>query len=151
MFRDKQMLTYDYIRGLITGEGCFTFCSVRHKEKGIVSNIPTFALGMNERDKILVEIVKESLGLRNRIYAYAPRKRKDGYKRAGSVHLMVRDFGQLKNVIVPLCYKKLKGHKSIQFEEWIFAIESDPTVPKIYKLIPKIYKSGFYENIKKFD
>ncbi len=151
MFRDKQMLTYDYIRGLITGEGCFTFCSVRSKERGTISKIPTFALGMSERDKILVESVKESLGLRNRVYAYAPRKRKDGYKRTGSVHLMVRDFGQLKNVIVPLFYKKLKGYKSIQFEEWILTIENDPMVPKIYKLIPKIYKSGFYENIKKFD
>lgn len=63
---------------------------------------------------------------------------------------MVRDFGQIKNIIIPLCYKKLQGYKAIQFEDWIEKMESDSKVPTRFKLLPKLCKSGFYERNGKF-
>ena len=137
--REKE-ITYEYIRGLIDGEGCFTFCSVPSKER-----LPTFVLGMSNRDKKLIEKVRDKLGLKSEINCYKPRMRKDGYNRMGMCTLMVRDVGQLKNKIVPLFYKNLVGYKADQFEEWIEKIESDPLVPERYKFIHKIYKAGFYD------
>ena len=67
------------------------------------------------------------------------------------VTLMVRDLGQLKNTIVPLCYKKLHGNKANQFESWIERIGNDSCIPNSYKFIYKIYKAGFYEKVHKYD
>ena len=108
---------YDYIRGLVAGEGCFTFCSI--KNTGTKKQLPTFLINMSRRDKVLLEKTRDVLGLKNKIYEYPPRTAKDGYKRDGMVLLIVRDIGQIKNIIVPLFYKKLIGYKSIQFNEWM--------------------------------
>src|SRR3989338_3083052 len=105
---------------------------------------------MASRDKELLEMIREALGKKNRVYIYN-HKKKDGSKRLPQAMLIIREMGSLKNVIVPLFYKKLKGDKSRQFEEWISKIESDTFVPKLYKLIPILYRSGFYEKINKFD
>lgn len=107
-------------------------------------------LAMSEQDKDLIHLVKESLGLRGNIYEYGARKKKDNYNRQGMVILMIRDFGQLKNIIVPLFYKKLIGYKAIQFDEWILKIGNDPSVPKRYNLIHKLYLSGFYDRNQDF-
>ena len=61
-----QKLSPDYIRGLIDGEGCFTFFT--NLKLGI--KMPAFVLRMHARDKELIESVKYSLGLRNKIYEY---------------------------------------------------------------------------------
>ncbi len=153
MISDGEKLSYEYIRGLVEGEGCFTFCSVfrnanSEKRRFI---IPTFALGMNERDRELLIMVKNTLKLRNKINTYPPRERRDGYKRGAMSHLIVRDFGQLKNIIVPLFHKKLKGNKGKQFEQWLEKIGNDPTVPDSYKFIYKIYKAGFYDRNPGFE
>lgn len=105
---------------------------------------------MSGRDKKLIVAIKEKLRLRNRVYEYKPRFRKDGYKRDGMAVLMVRDVGQLKNTIVPLFYKRLVGNKMKQFEDWMEKIGSDPDVPERYKFIYKIYKAGFYDKNPKF-
>lgn len=63
---------------------------------------------------------------------------------------MVRDLGQLKNIIVPLLYKRLVGNKGIQFENWIRKIDLDPDVPEGFSIISKLYKSGFYDKNNKF-
>jgi hypothetical protein len=140
--------SYDYIRGLVDGEGCFTFCKAGAGGKRI--KLPTFAIGMSGRDKKLILAIKEKLGLRNRVYEYRPRFRKDGYKRDGVAVLMVRDVGQLKNIIIPLFYRGLIGNKMRQFEDWVEKIGNDPDVPERYKFIYKIYKAGFYDKNPKF-
>jgi hypothetical protein len=148
-------LSYEYIRGLIEGEGCFTFCSQslnRDREGRTIlrTKIPTFALSMSRRDTELLESIKETLGLRNKIYSYPPRIDKFSHNRQGMSMLMIRDVGQLKNVIVPLFYKKLNGNKAKQFENWLENIGLDPEVPEQYKFIYKLYKSGYFDRNQKF-
>lgn len=141
-------ITFDYIRGLIEGEGCFTFCNAKSGTK--IWKIPTFAIGMANRDKNLLSMIVNKLDLHNIIHVYKPRIRKDGYKRQGTAILMVRDLGQLKNIIVPLLYKRLIGNKGIQFKNWIEKIDLDPDVPIGFNIISKLYKSGFYDRNRKF-
>ena len=142
----ENKLTYEYIRGLIEGEGCFTFCKIGKYQK-----IPAFAIGMNERDKELLHLVKDTMGLRNRIYQYPPRIRKDGYKRDGMCILTVRDFGQLKNIIIPFFYKRLRGNKGKQFNQWLDNIGNDPKISEHFRFLYKLHKSGFYDKNPKFE
>lgn len=100
---------------------------------------------MNKRDKNLLFQIKEKLGLSNKVYEYPQNRRKGGYNRQPMTMIIVRDLGQIKNIIVPLCYKKLVGYKAEQFDVWIEKIGSDPRVPMPYKLISRLYKSGFYD------
>ena len=147
-----QKLSPDYIRGLIDGEGCFTFFT--NLKLGI--KMPAFVLRMHARDKELIESVKYSLGLRNKIYEYHypydyPAKR-NRVNRGPQAVLIVREMDQLKNIIVPFFYKRLYGHKGKQFLEWVEKIGSDSEVPERFKFIHKLYKIGYYEkNSKKFD
>jgi len=148
-------LSYEYIRGLVEGEGCFTFCSqsLKRDYKGrtvLRTKIPAFTLSMSQRDNELLGCVKETLGLRNKIYSYPPRIDKFSHNRKGMSLLIIRDVGQLKNVIVPLFYKKLNGNKAKQFENWLENIGLDPDVPKQYKLIHKLYKFGYFDRNQKF-
>ena len=111
----------------------------------MIFKVPVFMLSMSEQDKNLIHLVQKSLGLKGSIYQYGPRKKKDSYNRQGTLILMVRNLGQLKNIIVPLFYKKLIGYRANQFDEWIQKkIGNDPLVPKRYNLIYKLYVSGFY-------
>ncbi len=144
MIPDKK-LSYEYIRGLVEGEGTFTF-STSHK---LHRKVPAFALRMHVRDKELLEMVRDSMGLKNKIYEYN-RKRDDGIKRGPQAILIVREFGQLKNIIVPFFYKRLKGNKGKQFEQWLEKIGNDPEVPETFKFIYKIYRAGFYNKNPKF-
>lgn len=135
----NKILSYEYIRGLTAGEGCFSFCNVPVLGKnGRKIKIPAFILQMSQQDKDLVHSVKETMGIRNRIYEYGPRVRKDSYNRQGMVTLIVRDFGQLKNIVVPFFYKKLIGFKAKQFEDWLENIGNDPDVKENYRFIYKI-------------
>ena len=105
---------------------------------------------MSRRDKNLIIKVRDTLGLRNKVYEYGPRKRNDGYNRNGMAILIVRDIGQLKNIIIPLCYKKFAGNKKKQFENWLEKIGNDPDIPGGYKFIYKIHKAGFYDKNPKY-
>ncbi|MCX6702358.1 MAG: LAGLIDADG family homing endonuclease [Candidatus Wolfebacteria bacterium] len=154
MFTDKQSeqkepLSWEYIRGLVDGEGCFTFCPGRRRGNGKKYKIPTFVIGMNERDASLLEMVKKSLRLRNKIY-YRKGSGKDGYKRGCVAVLMVREFDQLKDIIIPLFYKKLKGYKGVQFTGWLEKIGSDPDVSDRFKSLYRLYKWGMYDKLSKF-
>jgi len=146
-------MSFEYIRGLIEGEGSFTFCtrnSVSVTSGDVVKAlIPTFAIGMNERDKDLLIEVRDKLGLKNKVYIHGPYK-KDGHNRGKKAFLIVREFGALKNIIIPMFYDKLVGNKRIQFENWLEKIGSDSNVPESYKLLYRLHKSGFYKSEGKF-
>lgn len=135
--RMQKDISWDYIRGLVDGEGSFTFSSAGRGRK-----TPAFQIRMHIRDKLLLEKVRDFLGLKNKIYTYHY-PGKDGAKRGPQAVLIVREFGNLKNIIIPLFYGNLIGYKSIQFKEWLEKIGSDPNVPKSYKLLYRLHKSGF--------
>ena len=139
------MVEFDRVRELVDRKGTFTF-STNLKQK---KRVPAFALKIHIKNKTLIEFVRDTLKLRNRIYEYNHQKN-DGYKRGPQAMLIVREMGQLKNIIVPLFYKKLRGVKAIKLEKWIEKIGSDPYVPETYKFIHKIYKAGFYDKNPKF-
>ena len=148
-------ISYEYIRGLIDGEGCFSFSTIGYKDiNGNKKKLPAFLLSMSKRDEELIKKVKEKLKIRNKIHVYKVKKRIDRYNRQPMAILIIRDLGQLKNTIVPLCYKKLIGNKAKQFDEWIEKIGTDPNVSEQYKIIYNLQKWGFYdkeEMAKKFN
>ena len=78
-------LSNEYIRGLIEGEGCFSFHTrnaktpfLRNGQK-IKEKMTAFCLSMHERDENLIKAVRDHLGLKNKVYIYGPYKG-DGYK-----------------------------------------------------------------------
>jgi hypothetical protein len=139
----SKKLNYEYIRGLIEGEGCFTFYTTKNLN-GTKRKTPAFVIGMNDRDNKLLGMVRDALGLRNPIYArYSSSKYKG--KRSGVAVLVVREFDQLKDIIIPLFYKKLSGYKGVQFMEWFEKIGSDPDVSNRFKSLHHLYKLGVYD------
>lgn len=142
----KKSLSYEYIRGLTEGEGTFTFSSTGKLGK----KVPAFCIKMHIRDKKLLEMVRNTLGLKNKVYEYN-HPGNDGADRGPGAMLIVREIGNLKNIIVPFFYKRLKGNKGIQFDGWLEKIGSDPFVPDGHKFIYKIYKAGFYDRNPKYD
>ena len=56
---------------------------------------------MHERDKKLLEMVRDRLRLKNKVYVYDHQK-KDGSIRGPQAMLIVREVGALKNIIIPL-------------------------------------------------
>ena len=111
--------------------------------------IPAFAIAMHERDENLIKKVRDFLGLKNRVYNYKSSE-SDGSKRGRKAILIVRDYNQLKEIIVPLCYRKFNGFKGRQFEEWMEEISSDPDVSQRFKFIHQLYKNGFYDREIRF-
>ena len=143
----RKNISNDYIRGLVDGEGCFTFCITGYslpKKK-----IPAFVISMSQRDKNLIYMIKDKLGLRNKIYEFKGRVN-GKYTSKPMITLIVRDFGQLKNIIVPFFYKKLAGNKGRQFNDWIEKIGTDPDVPEKYRFINKLCKIGYYDKNEKY-
>ncbi len=141
-------ISNDYIRGLVVGEGCFTF-NTRNGKNGLKVRIPTFLICMHERDNDLLVSMRNFLGLKNKVYVYdSPNN--DGHIRGRRTMLVVREIGRLKNIIVPLFYKKLIGFKAKQFEEWLENIGHDPSVPESYKLIYRLHQNGYYDKNPKF-
>lgn len=140
-------LTYEFIRGLVVGEGCFTFSGrARRLASGEIlkERIPAFAIAMHERDQWLLRQVRNKLGVQNPVYVYE-NNGKDGYKRGRKAVLIIREFESLKNIIIPLFYKGLSGYKALQFRDWLERIGSDLTIPQSFKLLYRLHKSGFYE------
>ena len=142
-------LSYEYIRGLTDGEGTFTFST--SSTNGIKRRVPAFSIRMAVRDKELIEGVRDSLNLKNKVYVHN-HQGKDGSIRQPQAMLIVREFPALRDVIIPVFYKKLKGNKRLQFEEWINIIGLDPAVPRTFKILCKIYKNGYFEEkAKRFE
>lgn len=137
-----QNISYDYIRGLVSGgSGTFTFTTAysgRRKKK-----IPAFQLRMSVKNRELMNKIKASLGLKNNIYTYQY-SGKDGYQRKPFVMIIVREFGPLKNIIIPLFYSQLIGSKGQQFDKWLEKIGSDPSVRQSYKLLHRLHRSGYF-------
>lgn len=146
---NKGFLSNEYIRGLVDGEGCFSFYPGSKKSNGRKYRLPAFILAMHERDLELVTAVRDALSLRNKIYVRKP-STKDGYKRGNIVFFVVREFDQLKDIIIPFFYKRLKGYKGKQFIAWLERIGSDPDVSDRYKSLWRLYKWGSYDTNKKF-
>lgn len=145
-------LSNDYIRGLVDGEGCFSFHTrnaQKTKQHIRKEKIPVFCIAMHERDRALIEAMRDHLKLKNKVYIHKAYKG-DGYKRGNKAVLFIRDIGSLKNIIIPFFYKKLKGYKSQQFIEWLEKIGNDPAVANSYKLLYRLYKCGFYDKNLKF-
>lgn len=136
-------ISNEYIRGLVEGEGCFTFCTNSGGKK-----VPTFCITMHVRDSELIYTICNRLRLPNKIYILGP-YRKDGIKRGACIRLMVREYDSLKDIIIPFFYKNLYGHKGKQFELWLEKIGNDPMVSRKFKTIYDLYKSGYYDNFPK--
>ena len=148
----KKQISYEYIRGLIEGEGSFTFSTSKIRLiTGEVKRvkIPTFAIGMHERDEPLIILVRDTLGLPNKVYNYQ-QSNKDGIQRGRKAFLIVREIGSLKNIIIPLFYNRLIGHKRIQFDKWLQDIREDPMVPAGYDILYRLHKNGYYGKNPKF-
>jgi hypothetical protein len=139
-------ITADYIRGLVEGEGCFSFCNV--PTRGATGNklkIPTFIIQMHERDKELIEKIKNFLGVKNKVYILKPYNL-DGFKRGKTARLMVRDFGEIRDKIIPFFYNKLVGYKGTQLINWLEKIGHDPDIHPSYKVLYSLYKRGYFES-----
>ena len=145
-------ISYEYIRGLIEGEGSFSFSTTtRRLTTGEIkrTKIPTFAIGMHERDEPLLLLVRDTLGLTNRVYNYQ-QSNKDGINRGRKAFLIVREIGGLKNIIIPLFYNRLVGHKGIQFKEWLENIGKEPMVSAGYGILYRLHANGYYAKNPKF-
>ena len=140
------VLSDEYIRGLVEGEGTFTFSTTSTRLKdGTIKKIkvPAFALKMHERDEDLIRSVRNTLGLTNRVYNYySPSTRKPNHGRQAM--LIVREFPQIKNTIIPFFYNKLHGNKGKQFKEWLEKMGDEGTSEKT-KFLYRLYKSGFFD------
>ena len=145
----ERKLTNDYIRGLIDGEGTFTFTTSRNYS-GIKIKVPAFQLRMHIRDLDLVEGVRNHLGLKSNVYKYH-HPGKDGANRGPYAMLIVREIGNLKNTVIPFFYNKLAGHKAVQFREWLENIRNDPMVPESYDILYRLHENGYYSKNPKFD
>jgi hypothetical protein len=139
-------MSYEYVRGLVDGEGCFTFQT--NTEKYGIRRIPHFTIVMDERDENLLRMVRNSMGLRNKIYNIPIRK--NGEYVGRKAVLSVRDFKQIKDIVIPFFYMRLKGYKGTQFIEWIEKFGSDPDVPDRFKSLYRLYKWGAYDKEPNF-
>jgi len=149
-------ISNEYIRGLVEGEGSFTFSTTRKKVDGTRYKLPAFVISLHIRDKHLLQMIRDKLGLKSKIYYKIPmvniQNAKTGVKYLSERQaiLVVRDFQQLKDIIIPFFYKKLKGYKSEQFTEWIEKIGSDSEISDRFKSLYRLYKWGMYDKLPKF-
>lgn len=149
-------ISNEYIRGLVEGEGSFTFHTTSKRADGTRYKLPAFVISLHTRDKYLLEMVRDKLGLKSKIYNRVPRvniqNAKTGVKYLSERQaiLAVRDFEQLKDIIIPFFYKRLKGYKGKQFVEWLEKIGSDPGISDRFKSLYRLYKWGVYDKLPKF-
>jgi len=153
---DIKDISNEYIRGLVEGEGSFTFHTGRKKSDGRKPKIPAFVISMHIRNKDLLNKIKQKLGIKNKIYYRPPRMNiqnvvtQKQYLSERNAILVVRDFIQLKDIIIPFFYKKLAGYKGGQFIAWLEKIGNDPDISDRYKSLYRLYKWGVYDKLPKF-
>lgn len=145
MLKNFVDISYDYIRGLVDGEGCFCFYPGARKRGGRKYKVPTFVIAMHERDYDLLNAIKETLDLKGKLYNFKSWTG-DGSNRGRKVVLVVRNFSELKDIVIPLFYKKLKGHKGRQMTDWLEKIGSDPDVTDRFKSLYRLYKWGAFDS-----
>ena len=127
-----ELLSLDFIAGLIVGEG--TFYWDKHKSNKYI--IPVFALRFHIRDFDLLINVKYSLGLSERVYEYTHGGRHYAF-------LIVRSFDGLKRIIENI-YPRLTGYKKEQFSKWFHRF-NDKDIKKINGSLYEIFRSKFPE------
>jgi len=127
----RETLSLDFIAGLVVGEGTFYWTKTH------LGRIPVFALRFHVRDRELLTAVKDSLGLKEKIYEYTHNHRH-------YVFLIVRNIGSLKNIIIPLIYPRLAGYKKQQFQEW-FKGFYDPECRDGFRFFPNALRRRFPE------
>jgi len=156
MMEKMMEISNDYIRGLVEGEGSFTFSTTRKRVDGTRYKLPAFVISLHIRDKNLLQMIRDKLGLKSKIYYKVPgvniQNAKTGakYLSARQAILIVRDFKQLKDIIIPFFYKKLKGYKGQQFMEWLEKIGHDPEVSDRFRSLYRLYKLGAYDTNPQF-
>jgi len=138
--KNKNTINNRIVMWLINNRGSFGFTS-----SGLYGNkTPAFQLKVELRDIDILEKIKAYLGLRNKIYKYHyPGKEKANRK--PQALLIVRDFKQLKNAIIPFFHKNLMGDKEVRFIEWLEEIGKNPMISDRFKSLYRLYKSGFYD------
>src|SRR3989338_8680011 len=97
------MLSYEYIRGLTEGEGTFTFSTNLKLNR----KVPAFSIKMASRDKELLEMIRDALGIKNRVYIYN-HKKKDGSKRLPQAMLIIKRNGISKKCNSPSFLQKIE-------------------------------------------
>ncbi|PIY59550.1 hypothetical protein COY96_01215 [Candidatus Wolfebacteria bacterium CG_4_10_14_0_8_um_filter_37_11] len=65
-------ISNEYIRGLVEGEGSFTFSTTRKKVDGTRYKLPAFVISLHIRDKHLLQMIRDKLGLKSKIYYKIP-------------------------------------------------------------------------------
>lgn len=147
-----QRLPLDYIRGLVEGEGCFTFYTTSGLQKTLDGRTiklkrPVFVIAMHERDEELLRALRNTFGVSDSILKYKPWT-KDGIKRGGSAKLVIRDTAELRNLIIPFFYNKLYGYKGKQFFQWLEKMNDEDMI-KESKYLYRLYKNGYFEKLDK--
>jgi len=142
---EQTEMSPNHIVWLINSYGSFGFTS-----SGLYRNkIPTFQLKMTISKTRFLEQIRDYLGLKNKIYKYHYQD-KGKSKREPQTTLIVRDFKQLKDIIIPFFYKKLTGYRRARFIKWLERIGSDPNVSDRFKSLYRLYKLGVYDTNPKF-
>ncbi len=103
--KDVTNISLDFIAGLIAGEGAFMWIKQNGQET------PVFQLKMHADERSLFELIKNKLGLKEKIYEYTHQNRH-------YVLLLVRKRKVIEEIIIPVFDQRLFGLKKIQFEEW---------------------------------
>jgi len=110
-------LSGEFIAGFVEGEGCF---SINYCTSGPLGNKskhlrPMFSLGLNVRDKPLLEKIQKTIGC-GRIYLdTGNRKRYD--KTHDCYSYRIYRYPELKNILIPFFEKyQFHGSKKIAFE-----------------------------------
>jgi hypothetical protein len=95
----------DFIAGLISAEGSFLWSNQKGNE------IPVFQLKIQGKEKILLDLIKMQLGLKEKVYEYRHQNRHYAL-------LLVRKKSTIENILIPFFDERLLGTKKSQFEVW---------------------------------
>lgn len=132
----KLNLSKDWAYGFLSSSGRLGFYCNSKKEK-----IPSFIVKTGPEKHAMLILAAKIIGLRNKIYFY---KYKQGKKNYFQALLIVRDVGQLKNIIIPIFLKLMFVAKQVNLEDWMEEIIKNKAIPERYKVLYRIYRSRFY-------
>lgn len=106
-YSEKKKLSLDFIAGLITAEGYFGW-TLQHWSQ----LVPIFALYMHYRDKKLITVVRNSLGLEEPMH-------ETKYNGRHQIGFIVRKQSSFVDTIIPAFKDRLHGNKKKQFEKLV--------------------------------
>lgn len=149
---NTKKLSLDFIAGLISGQGYFSWVSQKKGQQ----KIAVFQLRMHYNDKNLIFAIKNTLGLKEPIYEYNYQDQKKPSLWRHSVLLLVRKREVIKKIIIPAFDNRLYGLKEIQFNQWkkeFFEQEKKwryhyvERLPKLIKAVPEALEKDFKPKI----